>query len=141
MSRERSSRRVSCRAVASEAARRSSNENEKEIILEHEDDPLAKAAQLDNALPLRGADRHIDRAQEEWAREPHLLQRLVRDAGTKMLDVKRDVWKFGQECVSYLGVPVRQSPSSIARTNGDPPSGLAGKRPAGRGPIYPRSPR
>src|SRR6516164_3618274 len=117
MSRERSSRRVSCRAVASEAARRSSNENEKEIILEHEDDPLAKAAQLDNPLPLRGTDRHIDRAQEEWAREPHLLQRLVRDAGTKMLDVKRDVWKFGQERVQYLGVSVRQSPSPLAETN------------------------
>jgi hypothetical protein len=107
--------------------------NEKEISLEREDDPLAEAAKLDNPLPLRGADRHIDRAKEEWAREPHLLERLVRDAGTKMLDVKRDVRIFGQERVSWLGVPVRQSLSSIARTNGDPPSGLGGKRPAGRG--------
>src|SRR6516162_10645103 len=51
--------------------------NEKEIILKREDDPLAKAAKLDNPLPLCGADRHIDRAKEEWAREPHLLERLV----------------------------------------------------------------
>jgi hypothetical protein len=51
--------------------------NEKEIILKREDDPLAKAAKLDNPLPLHGADRHIDRAEEEWAREPHLLERFV----------------------------------------------------------------
>ena len=74
--------------------------NEKEIILEREDDPLAEAAKLDNPLPLRGADRHIDRAEEEGAREPYLLERLVPDAGTKMLDVKRDVRIFGQERAS-----------------------------------------
>ena len=51
--------------------------NEKEIILKREDDPLAKAAKLDNPLPLRGADRHIERAEEEWAREPHFLERFV----------------------------------------------------------------
>src|SRR6516165_8162683 len=45
--------------------------NEEEVILEREDDPLAETAKLDNPLPLRGADRHIDRAQEEWTREPH----------------------------------------------------------------------
>ena len=74
--------------------------NEKEIIVEREDDLLAEAAKLDNPLPFRGADRHIDRAEEEWAREPHLLERLVPDAGTKMLDVKRDVRIFGQERAS-----------------------------------------
>ena len=36
-----------------------------------------------------------------------------------MLDVKRDVRIFGQERVSYLGVSVRQSPSSLAATNGE----------------------
>src|SRR5262249_11902468 len=77
--------------------------NEKEISLEHEDDPLAEAANLDDPLSPRGADRHIDGAQEEWAREPHLFERLVRDAGTKMLDVKRDVRIFGQERASYPG--------------------------------------
>ena len=51
--------------------------NEKEIILEHEDDPLAEAAKLDNLLPLRSTDRHIDRAEEEGAREPHVFERLV----------------------------------------------------------------
>lgn len=54
--------------------------NEKEIILEREDDPLAEVSKLDNPLPLRGADRYIDRAEEEWAREPYLLERLVQDA-------------------------------------------------------------
>jgi hypothetical protein len=77
--------------------------NEKEIILERENDPLAEAAKLDDPLSPRGADRHIDGAEEEWAREPHLFERLVRDAGTKMLDVKRDVRIFGQERASYLG--------------------------------------
>jgi hypothetical protein len=51
--------------------------NEKEIILEREDDPLAEAAKLENSLSLRGTDRHIDRAEEKWAREAHLLKRLV----------------------------------------------------------------
>ena len=51
--------------------------NEKEIILEREDDPLAEAAKLDDPLPLRGADRYIDRPEKEGAREPHLLERLV----------------------------------------------------------------
>src|SRR5215472_8024753 len=77
--------------------------NEKEIILEREDDPLAETANLDDSLPPRGADRHIDGAEEEWAREPHLFERLVRDAGTKMLDVKRDVRIFGQERASVSG--------------------------------------
>ena len=81
--------------------------NEKEISLEHEDDPFAEAAKLDDPLSPRGADRHIDGAEEEWAREPHLFERLVRDAGTKMLDVKRDVRIFGQERASYLGVQAR----------------------------------
>jgi len=81
--------------------------NEKEICLEREDDPLAETANLDDPLPPRGADRHIDGAEEEWAREPHLFERLVRDAGTKMLDVKRDVRIFGQERASYLGVQAR----------------------------------
>ena len=93
--------------------------NEKEISLEREDDPLAEAANLDDPLSPCGADRHIDGAEEEWAREPHLFERLVRDAGTKMLDVKRDVWIFGQERVSYLGVSVRQSPSPLAETSGE----------------------
>ena len=77
--------------------------HEKEIVLECEDDPLAEAAKLDDPLSPRGADRHIDGAQEEWAREPHLFERLVRDAGTKMLDVKRDVRIFGQGRASYPG--------------------------------------
>ena len=81
--------------------------NEKEIILEREDDPLAEAAKLDDPLSLRGGDRHIDRAEEEGAREAHVFERLVRDAGTKMLDVKRDVRIFGQERASYLGVQAR----------------------------------
>ena len=81
--------------------------DEKEIVFERKDDPLAEAAQPDDPLPPRGADRHIDGAEEEWAREPHLFERLVRDAGTKMLDVKRDVRIFGQERASYLGVQAR----------------------------------
>jgi hypothetical protein len=70
--------------------------HEKEVILEREDDPLAEAAKLDHPLPLRGADRHLDRAEEERARKPHFLERLVQDAGTKMLDVNRDIGIFGQ---------------------------------------------
>jgi hypothetical protein len=81
--------------------------NEKEVTLERENDPLAEPAKLDDPLSPRGADRHIYGAEEEWAREPHLFERLVRDAGTKMLDVKRDVRIFGQERASYLGVQAR----------------------------------
>jgi hypothetical protein len=114
--------------------------NEKEISLECEDDPLAEAAKLDDPLSLRGADRHIDRAKEERAREPHLFERLVRDARTKMFDVKRDVRIFGQERASYLGVPVLQLPSSLAETNGEVcRPALAEKRPTGRLPVYPNT--
>jgi hypothetical protein len=55
-----------------------------------------------------------------------------------MLDVKRDVRIFGQERASYLGVPVRQLPSSLAGTNGEVcRPALAEKRPTGRVPVYP----
>jgi len=81
--------------------------NEKEISLERENDPLAEAAKLDDPLSPRGADRHIDGTEEEWAREPHLFERLVRDAGTKMLDIKHDIRIFGQGRASYLGVQAR----------------------------------
>jgi hypothetical protein len=70
--------------------------DEKEIVFQGKDDPLPEAAKLDNPLPLRGADGNIDRAEEEWAREPYFLERFVRDPGTKMLDVKRDIRIFGQ---------------------------------------------
>ena len=82
-------------------------QNEKEIIFEREDNPLAEAAKPNNPLPLCGGDRHIDRAEEEWAREPHLFERLVQDPDPKMLDVKRDVGIFGQERSPYLGVSVQ----------------------------------
>jgi alpha-ketoglutarate-dependent 2,4-dichlorophenoxyacetate dioxygenase len=66
------------------------------IILDRENDPLAEAAKLDNPPPFRGADRHVDRAQEEGAREAYLLDRLVPYARTQRLDVKRDIRIFGQ---------------------------------------------
>ena len=41
------------------------------------DDLDSAWAKLDNPLPFRGPDRHIDRAEEEGAREPHVFERLV----------------------------------------------------------------
>ena len=57
-----------------------------------------------------------------------------------MLDVKRDVRIFGQERASYLAVPVRQLPSSLAGTSGEVcRPALAEKRPTGRVPVYPNT--
>ena len=116
---------------------------EKEVIFEREGDPLAEAAKLDDSLPPRGADGHIDRAEEEWAREPYVFERLVQDAGTKMLDVKRDVRIFGQGRASYLGgsraaIAFVPSPGRTARpaVRSSAESGQTG-----RGPIYPRRQR
>ena len=96
-----------------------------------------------NGLPLRTKNRQQTKNNHLTGKAPYKSDELpttasrgpkagwqasrsgtecVRDAGTKMLDVKRDVRIFGQERASWLGVPVRQSPSAIARTNGDPPS-------------------
>src|SRR5262249_8130803 len=71
-------------------------QHEKKVVLECHDDPLAEAAKLDHPLPLRGGDRHIDRAEEERALEPHLLERLVQNAGAKMPDVEGGIRIFGQ---------------------------------------------
>ena len=70
--------------------------DEKELGLERDDDTLAEAAEPGHPFAFCIANRRIDRAQEEWAREPDPLERLLEDSWFQVLEVDRDVRVLGQ---------------------------------------------
>ena len=69
-------------------------DDEEEVGLEREHDPLAQPAHAGDAAPFRVRDRRIDGTEHEGADEAHPLERLARRSALERLDVDRDVGKF-----------------------------------------------
>ena len=70
------------------------------MLIEHEDDPLADAADAANDLSLKGVDRRIDRAQNERAVELEPLKGTPDDVTRQRLEVDDDVGQLGNTTFS-----------------------------------------
>ena len=70
-------------------------QDEEQVVLEHEDDALAQPLERDDPLAVDGGERRLDRAQQERARQPHLVERLADHAVGDALDVDGDVGQLG----------------------------------------------
>ena len=66
-------------------------ENEEELIVELEDDPLAKPAQATNRFAERGIEGRVEGADEEGMGNPNPIERPPGDAPVETLDVHDDV--------------------------------------------------
>jgi hypothetical protein len=72
-------------------------QDQPQIVLEADRDPLAEAAQPADLLALRRGDRRLHGAQQERARQTHTLKRLILDALLQRLDVEGDVGQLGHD--------------------------------------------
>jgi hypothetical protein len=69
-------------------------QDEKEIPLERQDDPLAEAVHAGDPPTFSVSERWDDGSQEKWASQANFLQRLSENAPLEAFDVDRDVWKL-----------------------------------------------
>ena len=69
-------------------------DDEEELVFESEGDALAEAAQLADGFPFQLARRRLDRAQDERAGEPDLVQCLSQQTRLERLEINRHVGKF-----------------------------------------------
>jgi len=70
------------------------------MLIEHEDDPLADAADAANDLSLKGVDRRIDGAQNEGAVEREALEAAPDDMARQRFEVDDDVGQLGNTTFS-----------------------------------------
>jgi len=69
-------------------------EDQEQIALEREHDPLPEAAQPDDAPALGAGDRRGDRAEEERAAQADALEALFLDTRRECREVREDVGKL-----------------------------------------------
>ena len=66
------------------------------ILIEHEDETLADAADTANDLAGDRLDRRIDGAQDEWTVEREPLEAASDDVACQRVEVNDNVRQFGQ---------------------------------------------
>jgi hypothetical protein len=91
--------------------------HKEEFILQLEDDALAEPAQTYDDLSLSRRDRRVERAHDERAADPDLLNRLLEDALVQRFDVNRYVGEF-RHCLPSRTMAFKSFKTSL-------PSGLA----------------
>jgi hypothetical protein len=69
-------------------------QNEKEVVVRAQDDPLAQSLHRAHRLALDRRHRRVDRTKQERARDARALERLVDDARPEALDVDGHVRKL-----------------------------------------------
>jgi hypothetical protein len=69
-------------------------EDEVEIVLQVEHDPLSEAAESGHPFSRHRRDRRIERPQEKRARETHSIEPPAEDARLESRQVRRDVRKL-----------------------------------------------
>src|SRR5439155_4297473 len=70
-------------------------DHHEQAALEAEDEALADAAQLLNALVLACRERRLDAAEQKRAAQAHLLELAVEDPGLETLEVDGEVRVLG----------------------------------------------
>ena len=103
-----------------EPARNHEVQGEEEVVLEHEDDPLAEPPHCGDPPPLCGADGRLGGPEQERAPEPDRLERRAAHPRLDRLDVDRDVRQLGHGVILSRESPPRQPER---------------RRPAGRAPC------
>jgi hypothetical protein len=69
--------------------------DEEELILQLEHDPLSDPSERQHALSLGRGDRRLHRAEKKWTQDPDVLDRLSADARGERLQVEEDVGELG----------------------------------------------
>ena len=69
-------------------------QDEKELALQLEDDPLAQTIQRGNGFSLRRRQRRINRAQEKRRGQPDAFDSMADDARGERMQVEQDVGKL-----------------------------------------------
>jgi hypothetical protein len=69
--------------------------DKKEIVFQNEDDPLAKAAQVENLFAGSFGDGRIERADNEGISHDHAFQHLLQYPGCEAVEIQNDIGKFG----------------------------------------------
>ena len=77
-------------------------QDEKEVALQLEDDPLAQTIQRDNCFSVRSRQWRIDRAQEKRRGQPDAFDSMPDDARGKRVQVEQDVGKLRHSLSDYL---------------------------------------
>jgi hypothetical protein len=71
-------------------------DDEEEVVVEHQDDALADAADAANSLAVKRVDGRVDGAKNERAEEMDPIDRVSRDLPGQRFEVDNDVGKLGQ---------------------------------------------
>ena len=89
--------RFLARLAPAQAARDHQVDDEKQIVVEGEDDALADAAHAADDRAVDRVDRRIDRAEDERAVEREPLEAAADDVARQRLEVDDDVGEFGHD--------------------------------------------
>ena len=76
-------------------------QDEEQLAVELEDDPLAHPPQADDRASFDGGDRRLQRAHEERIADPQPLERLVQHPRGERFEVERDVGQFRHASLLY----------------------------------------
>jgi hypothetical protein len=63
-------------------------------MVECPDDSFANPIQADDGVPFDGAERRIDRSEEERRLQSHAIEPLSDDAGSERVKIEEDVGQF-----------------------------------------------
>jgi hypothetical protein len=90
--------------------------DQKEIVLQLEDNALAHSPHTRNTLPGCRADWRIHRAEEKWLGDPHPFEWLTHHSRGESLEINRDVRQLGHRwypASTNFGLP------SVERRSGE----------------------
>ena len=76
-------------------ARNHEVEDEKELVLESDDDPLAESTDAAHKTVIQRVDRRVNGAQDKWAERESAPQHQAGDTRIQRVDVQHDVGQFG----------------------------------------------
>ena len=77
-------------------------QDEKELTLQLEDNPLAKTIQRDDGFSLNRGQRRINRAQEKWRSQPDAFDSMTDHTRRERMQVEQDVGKLWHCLSDYL---------------------------------------
>src|SRR5687767_12180627 len=93
-------------------------QDEKELTLQLEDNPLAKTIQRDDGFSLNRGQRRINRAQEKWRSQPDAFDSMIDHTRRERMQVEQDVgklWHFPSDYLTRIDASATRPRASRAR--------------------------